>query len=257
MSLDIPFIEVCEAKLDPARADDQLRMLKDSGLSVSSVQPRLHSLFPDQPRPQPADPRDRIQLLRQSMELFGRHFPGVTLVTITGAAPAGNYAEAYRVAIREYSEAARIAADCGVRLAVEPLNPILMNIDTFICSLAHADRIVEAVGLKSFGMFVDVWHIWEDTAVPLLIQKYGNSIFGVHINDWRDPRAIGDRYLPGEGQIPLVPLLQAIRATGYSGAYTLEIFSDPQLPDSLWLNPEDTARRGRDAFAKVWESVCA
>ncbi len=253
----IEFVEVCEGKLDPARADAQLQRLKDLGLQVSSVQPRLHSLFPDAPRPEPASPSERMALLRGTMKLFGRHFPGTTLVSISGAVPNGDYALGYKTAAHEYREAAKAAADQGVRLALEPLNPILMNIDTFICSLAHAGRIVESVDHPNFGLFVDVWHIWEDVNAPSQIQKYGERIFGVHVNDWHDPRAFGDRALPGHGVIPLVDLLKAIRATGYNGAYTLEIFSEPHLGGSLWTNPRRTVNEGREAFAKVWEQVCA
>jgi sugar phosphate isomerase/epimerase len=253
----VDFIEVCEAKLDAANPDAQLRSLKDSGLRVSSVQPRLHSLFPDFPRPEPKSPHQRMQCLRKTIELFGRYFPDITLVTISGAAPNGNYALAYSVAAVEYKEIAKIAADNGVRVALEPLNPILMNVDTFLCSIAHAGRVVESVDHPKFGLFLDVWHFWEDVAAPELIQKFGGKIFGVHVNDWHDPRAFGDRCLPGEGVIPLVGLLKAIRQTGYNGAYALEIFSETRLNGSLWADPRQTVIKGKEAFAKVWEQVCA
>jgi sugar phosphate isomerase/epimerase len=253
----IDFIEVCEAKLDAADPESQLQMLKDSGLSVSSVQPRLHSLFPDFPRPEPVQPRERMQHLRKTIELFGRHFPEVTLVTISGSAPKGDYAFAYRTAAQEYKEVAKVAAANGVRIALEPLHPIMMNVDTFLCSLAHAGRVIESVDHPQFGLFVDVWHIWEDVSAPAMIQKYGAKIFGVHVNDWHDPRAFGDRSLPGEGKIPLVDLLKAVRQTGYAGAYTLEIFSETHLGGSLWADPRRTVIEGKKAFAKVWEQVCA
>ena len=66
---------------------------------------------------------------------------------------------AYRTAKSEYKEAARAAGDHGVRLALEPLNPILMNVDTFICSLVEAPRMVEAVDHPAFGKqaFEKVW----------------------------------------------------------------------------------------------------
>jgi len=254
---EVDFIEVCEGKLDPHRAEAQLQELKDSGLRVSSVQPRLHSLFPDFPRPEPKAPKERMQELRKTIELFGHHFPGVTLVTISGAAPNGDYALAYRIATQEYREVARIAADHGVRLALEPLNPILMNVDTFLCSIAQAGRVIESVDHPQFGLFLDVWHIWEETDAPALIQKYGDRIFGVHVNDWHDPRTFGDRALPGEGEIPLVDLLKAIRKTGYAEAYALEVFSETHLSGSHWIDPRRTVIEGKKAFAKIWEQVCA
>jgi len=253
----VPCIEVCEAKLDPANPDPQLQRLKESGLAVSSVQPRLHSLFPDVPRPEPASPHDRMARLKETIKLFGRHFPGTTLVSISGAAPNADYDLAYRTAEKEYREVAEVAADHGVRVALEPLHPVLMNADTFLCSLTHAARVMEAVDHPSFGLFVDVWHIWEDAAAPALIRKYGDRIFGVHVNDWRTPRAFGDRLLPGDGEIPLVDLLRAVRATSYSGAYTLEIFSELRLPGSLWADPERTVIEGKKAFESIWEKVCA
>jgi sugar phosphate isomerase/epimerase len=253
----VEYIEVCEGKLNAAHPERQLEALKETGLRVSSVQPRLHSLFPDFPRPEPKSPKERMALLRKTIELFGRYFPGTTLVSITGAVPNGDYALGYKTAAREYREVAQAAADNGVRLAVEPLNPVLMNVDTFICSLAHAQRVIESVDHPHCGLFLDVWHIWEEAGALDLIPKFKGKIFGVHVNDWHDPRAFGDRALPGEGQIPLVPLLQAIRATGYDGAYTLEVFSETHLEGSLWADPRQTVFEGKKAFAKVWDDVCA
>jgi sugar phosphate isomerase/epimerase len=250
-------IEVCEAKLDAGDPNPQLAELRASGVTVSTVQPRLHSLFPDMPRPEPKSPRERMQRLRASIELFGRHFPGTTLVSITGAAPEGNYAFAYETAAREYAEIARIAADHGVRVALEPLNPVLMNVDTFICSIAHARRIIESVDHSHFGLMLDVWHIWEDSGACDEIRSMAGRIFGVHVNDWRTPRAFGDRLLPGRGEIPLVPLLRAVRSTGYDGIYTLEVFSELNLEGSLWADPGRTLVDGMRAFAEVWRQVCA
>ncbi len=147
----IQYIEVCEGKLEIDNPHPQLQRLRETGLKVPSVQPRLHSLFPDHPRPLPESPGERMLQLRNTINFFGPYFPGTTIVTISGAAPGGNYDLAYRTAAHEYKEAARAAADQGVRLALEPLNPILMNVDTFICSLTHAARIVEAVDHPAFG----------------------------------------------------------------------------------------------------------
>jgi sugar phosphate isomerase/epimerase len=253
----VEYIEVCEAKLDPDTPNAGLECLRASGLKVSSVQPRYHSPFPNSLRPEPKLPSERMRLLGESVRLFGSYFPGTTLVVNTGLAPEGDLASAYRTAVREFKGIARLAASHGLRIGFEPLNPVYMNTDTFICSLARAAQLIDAVDHPQFGLFLDVWHYWEDPAARSWIRKYGKKIFGVHVSDWRTPRAFGDRLLPGAGEIPLAELLRDIRKTGYGGIYTLEIFSDLRLRDSLWANPRRTVGQGRAGFARIWRQVCA
>src|SRR6516165_4441202 len=105
-----------------------------------------------------------MALLRKSIQRFKKAADTATFVSITGAAPGANFREAFDVAVREYRALADFAADFGARVAVEPLNPILMNADTFICSLTDGLLLVEAVDRPNFGIFVDVWHIWQDAA---------------------------------------------------------------------------------------------
>ena len=253
--LNVDTIELCEFKLEPtaAAAATALARIRDAGLTVSSVQSRLHSLFPDQPRPEPQASAERMKRLRESIVKFSPAGPETTFVSISGAAPQGNYRAAFDTAVREYSSIAAFAADHGARVAVEPLNPILMNADTFICSLSEGLRLVEAVNHPSFGIFVDVWHVFQDAAAPDLIRRCGPRIFGVHVNDWHAPRCFGDRATIGTGIIPLAPLLRAIRESGYRGAYTVEIFSDSALPDSLWnADLEQVIEANRAGLKRAW-----
>ncbi|MDB6169295.1 MAG: 4-hydroxyphenylpyruvate dioxygenase [Verrucomicrobia bacterium] len=254
--LGVKNIEVCEAKVSAVEPDYQLRMLRDSGLKVSSVQPRYHSPFPNSLRKFPASPKERMRRLRETIRLFGRYFPGTTLVVNTGVAPGGNFALAQRVAVREFGAAAQYAEDHGVRLALESLNPVYMNTDTFICSLRRAAEMVETVNHRAFGLFLDLWHFWEEPDAPKLIRDAA-KIFGVHVSDWRRPRAFADRHLPGDGEIPIVDLLRTIRKAGYDGIYTLEVFSDLKLADSLWKDPARTVADGRASFRRIWRKTCA
>jgi sugar phosphate isomerase/epimerase len=253
----ISHIEVCEAKLDAADPHPQLRQLVASGLKVASVQPRYHSPFPNSLRAKPASPAQRMRLLQGTVRLFGKYFPGTTLVVNTGIAPGGDFAGAYRTAVREFRQISRMAADHGLRIGFEPLNPVYMNTDTFLYSLAQAGGLIEEVDHPQFGLFLDLWHYWEDPLAPASIRRHAQKIYGVHISDWRTPRAMGDRLLPGAGDMPVVELLRTIRRAGYDGIYTLELFSDLRLPDSLWKNPGRTVRLGRNGFAKIWRRVCA
>ena len=74
---------------------------------------------------------------------------------------------------------------------------------------------------------------------------------GVHLADWRDPpRNTNDRVLPGDGTIDYGPIVDALR---WDGLFDLEIFSDPELPDSLWKeDPRQLARRGVEALSSVF-----
>jgi sugar phosphate isomerase/epimerase len=255
--LEIEHVELCEAKLGASDADRSLNLVGELGLNVSSVQPRYHSPFPNSLRKFPAAPGERMRRLRETIRVFGRYFPGTTLVVNTGLAPDGNIAEAHEVAVREFKRAAVYAADHGVRLGLEPLHPIYMNTDTFVCSLRRAREMIDDVDHPAFGLFLDLWHFWEEPDAIASIRANARKIFGVHISDWRRPRSRGDRLLPGSGEIAIVPLLREIAATGYVGAYTLEIFSDLKLRDSLWKNPVRTATEGSKAFRKIWRRACA
>jgi sugar phosphate isomerase/epimerase len=94
----------------------------------------------------------------------------------------------------------------------------------------------------------DAWHLWNQ---PLeQIERHRDRIVGVHLADWREPtRNTNDRVLPGDGTVDYGPILAALR---WDGFLDLEIFSDPELPDSLWKeDPRELARRGVEALSRV------
>src|ERR1700722_5645332 len=70
--LGIEGIEICQRKMSrkPAEAMQQLQSVSDAGLRVTSVQPRLHAVFPDSMCPQPLDPVERMWQFRQTIDLF-------------------------------------------------------------------------------------------------------------------------------------------------------------------------------------------
>jgi len=53
-------IEVCEVKLDEEqeRAAEQLALVGQSGLPITSVQPKTRTLFPSRSQPEPKEPRE-------------------------------------------------------------------------------------------------------------------------------------------------------------------------------------------------------
>jgi sugar phosphate isomerase/epimerase len=259
--LGLEGIEVCQRKLatDPGQAREQLALVRDSGLKVTSVQPRVHALFSDSMCPELDDPIERLNRYRQTIALFAEAFPGeeLSLVTITGNAPNHNYRLAHRTARQLYPGLADYAADYGLRIMLEPLSPVLMNNDTFICTLNEAIQLIDDVDRPNFGLMLDIWHIWREPALYERLQALGERIFGVHLSDWPagEPRHTGDRRICGQGIIDLPRLLGAIERAGYGGAYCLEIFSIDDLPDSLWLaDPVEVIGRSRIGFEQAWQA---
>ncbi len=256
--LGIKGIELCERKLslDPLVASEQLALLANSGLQITSIQPRVHALFSDAMCPDLLDPLERLTHYRHTIDLFAATFPGqnLPLVTISGNAPHFNYQLAHRTARQLYPELADYAAEHGLRLMYEPLNPILMNNDTFICTLNDALQLIEDVDRPNFGLMLDIWHLWREPDIYERIAAVGDLIFGVHLSDWPpdEPRHFGDRRICGQGIIDLPRMVAAIKQAGYQGAYCLEIFSSAHLPDSLWqADPAEVINKSRAAFEKA------
>jgi sugar phosphate isomerase/epimerase len=211
-------IELCEFKINPNKIETQFELLQESSLKVTSVQAKVHTVFPDTLEPKPENPSERIALLRKSIETIAPHIPENTPFVInTGAAPNGDIRDGWETITRELRELADFASGFGMRLAIEPLSFSDMNRNTFICQITEAMELMNDIRRPNFGVCIDTWNIWQD-----------------QLSDWRRPRVYADRYKVGDGIIPFVSLFQAIQSTGYCGAYTLEIFSPDSLPYSLW-----------------------
>jgi len=255
IDVGIPSIEVTEFKLDRAGFAKQLRSISENGLGVSSVQMTVHSLFKDSLVGEPPDEAHRLQQMKASIERIAPHVPEATpFVVITGAAPDGNVERTLEACKRDFAELAEFTKRFGMRLALEPLNPVLMNTDTAIWSLDDALRLVEDVGHDNFGLCVDFWNIWQTADVKNVIERAGPRIFVVQTSDYAPPRANADRRNIGAGQIPMTDLVSALRRARFDGPYVLEIFSSQSLPDSIWSSDlRATVAANARAFDIVWQ----
>ncbi len=248
------YIEVTEFKVDASRIEEELAAVAAAGLLVSSVQATVHSLFPDGLAGEPTAPEDRVRHIRASIERLAPHVPVDTpFVVVTGAAPGGNVQHVVDTARTAFHELAAVADSVGMRLAFEPLNPMLMNSDTAIWSLDDALELVDMVDHPSFGVCVDLWNVCQTGDLPSVIRKAAERIFLVQVSDYRCPRSHNDRVCIGDGNIDFPRILAAIRSTVYDGPYVLEIFSSESLPDSLWrADFEEVVRRNMTAFEHAW-----
>lgn len=255
--LGVEAIEVCEVKLDPDRTETQMRLVAGHGLSVSSVQPATRTLFPSRSQPEPREVGERMARFRETITRLAPFTPGVPFVTNMGVAPDGDFQGAADTAVREYRALAEFAADHGVRVALEPLNAVLVNAETSVWTLAQGREIARAVDHPRFGICLDLWNVWQNADIAAEIRACGDRAFVVQLADWRTPRSFQDRLIPGQGAIPLPPLLRAVHDGGYRGPYVVEIFSGG-VPDSLWEGDlEQVLRDSRAGLDDAWARAFA
>jgi sugar phosphate isomerase/epimerase len=215
--LGVEAIEVCEAKLHPNFASEQLKMLAETDLSISSVQPKVWTMVPSFGQPQPSRPEERLKNFRQSIEKIAPYAPGAVFDTNTGPAPKSNMAEAIKQTIIDHQELASIADYHGVKIALEPLNPVSLNLETAIWTYGQALDIVQEIDRDNVGICIDLWNIWQDDQLIKNINAEPERNFLLQASDWRTPLSSADRRSVGTGEILIGKLLHAVYNAGYRG----------------------------------------
>lgn len=120
----------------------------------------------------------------------------------------------------------------------------------FINSLPEMMHFIDKLGRDNVGMLVDAYHLYVGESSPAdLAAVPAKRIVQFHINDAYPgiPRPqLKDlkRLLPGEGTIPLVPMLLALRETGYDWTVSIETFSDAVKA----LGPVAAAKKAKAAL---------
>ena len=130
------------------------------------------------------------------------------------------------------------AAACGVRLAVEPLHPMMVADRSVIVTLAEALTLVEDFPADKVGITLDTYHVFWDPDLAALIERAADRILCYQVSDWVLPihGGLSSRGLPGRGHINLRNIGQLVGDTGYTGPVEVEVLSD-----DLWALPPQQA----------------
>jgi sugar phosphate isomerase/epimerase len=222
--------------------DDSLERFRASGLEAATAVPEVPSILPLPLMEGPSDPAERVEAIRAGIRRLAPFEPACMLF-LTG--PDGDR-ETVVEGIRAIADA---GADTGVKVALEPIQREFAHFWTIASSLDEAAQLLDEADRPEVGLMYDAWHLWNQ---PLdQIERHRDRIAGVHLADWRDPtRNTNDRVLPGDGVIEFGPIVETLR---WEGLYDLEIFSDPELPGSLWKrDPRRLARHGVEALSSVF-----
>lgn len=152
------------------------------------------------------------------------------LTIVTGGPQPGTKGvlESQNILADRVARGATYAAACGVKLALEPLNPAYGGNRTCLMTVADALNVCDAVDAPNVGVAVDVYHVWWDSTLAETLAKRANGrILGYHLCDWlaNTTDVLLDRGMMGDGVADLRALRSAVEDAGYDGPCEVEIFS--------------------------------
>ncbi len=241
-------IGIWESKLGDDEED--LAALRESGLRATNCVPLVPSILPNTVIEGPDDVGERVDALSRSLRRFAPYEPDCVLC-LTGAAGERSEEEARALVVSGLQRLAAAAEDAGVRLGLEPIHESERAGLSIVTSIPEALALLEEAGVPTVGIMVDLWHVGDTPTIERDLRDNVARITGVHVADWfADGR--GDRALAGEGVSRTAGLLRVPHEAGWRGAWDVEIFGDPERPDSLWSLPVDeAASRAYDAVTGV------
>jgi sugar phosphate isomerase/epimerase len=168
---------------------------------------------------------DAIEHALHAMDVAAA-FDADCLIVAPGRREGRTYEETQAVAARALTELFERTTQTNLRLALEPIVPWQSD---YLNTLGEALDLVELVDHPNLGVYPDTYHLWRTGTMLEDLERAGDRIFGVHLNDWDPDDEEHLRPLPGDGVIPLVEVVRAIEATGYTGTYDSEFSYDPAL----------------------------
>lgn len=150
------------------------------------------------------------------------------------------------------AEAAPIAAQANLTLALEPLNPVYGGNRSCLVTVRDALDMCEEIGAPNLKIAVDVYHVWWDTSLGQELRKRGHGkISGYHLCDWLADTSdvLLDRGMMGDGVADLKSLRASVEDAGYEGFCEVEIFSE----DNWWKQDPEFVL---DTIVERFKTVC-
>ncbi len=137
-------------------------------------------------------------------------------------------AESLKILTERLGEIVPYAAGHGVKLALEPLNPVYAGNRSCLTTVRDAVDICDAIGAPNLGIAVDVYHVWWVNDLDTQLKRAGaGRIFGYHLCDWLADThdVLLDRGMMGDGFADLRAIRNSVESAGYAGPCEVEIFS--------------------------------
>ena len=159
--------------------------------------------------------------------------------------------ESLKIVTERLQQALVVAADRGVKLALEPLNPVYAGNRSCLTTLRDALDICDALGSDNLGVAVDVYPMVGHRSFAAVAAGGGGRILGYHLCDWLADTSdvLLDRGMMGDGVADLRAIRANVEAAGYRGACEVEVVS----AENWWKRPPDEVL---DVMALRFRAVC-
>lgn len=243
-------IELRDDKLDQfltkGSLDDVRRMLREAGVAVWTINAISRVGVDGAAGTERAVARCR-QLSRSAQAI---ECPWVLVVP--GPTEGRTDVQVMSDTVATLGKMADAAAEFGISVAFE-----FMGFPwAAVRDVAGAWAVVQETNRPNLGIIVDTAHFYAGgSTLESIKQVDPKRLVVLHINDVEDvPKpdiTDGHRLYPGEGVIPLQDILGAVRATGWDGVLSVELFRE-----EYWRqDPLAVAREAKAKTLAVWERV--
>jgi sugar phosphate isomerase/epimerase len=240
-----------DAELPHELVEQEAAAVRASGLGVSHVVFGGFFITDDEELR-----RRRVAYTACAMDVAAA-FGSACLIIAPGRLEGRSPADAHDIAARSLTDVFEARPDSDVRLALEP---VITEQSDYMNSIDRALELISRVDHPALGVYPDNFHLWHNSGwetAPVLeqIERAAGRIFGVHVND-AVPGSM-ERYVPGDGELPVAEFVAAVEATGYGGQYDVEYMYNPELiaSDPGTYGPEAVVERCRAGLERTLSGV--
>jgi sugar phosphate isomerase/epimerase len=235
-------IGISVRKLEDVGLPRALRLVRDAGLAVSCV--TSSGFFPLDD-----DAATRDALARTHAHLAAASELGAScLFVLPGHAPSLSWEEAAVRARPLLEELLPDAERLGVRIAVEPVSQLRVDLG-FLHSFADALDFVDDIGSSWLGVVLELNNAWSERGLYANIRQRRDRIAIVQISDFAaGTMAASERVVIGDGDIPLPRICRALADAGYAGWWDIELIG-PRIEAEGY---ESVVPRALARFRELW-----
>jgi 2-keto-myo-inositol isomerase len=243
-------VELRDNKLDQfltqGSLDDVRRMLREAGVTAWTIN-AISRVGVDG-----AAGTERAVARCRELSRYAQAIECPWVLVVPGPTEGRTDAQVMSETVATLGKMADAAAQFGVSVAFE-----FMGFPwAAVRDVAGAWAVVQETNRPNLGIIVDTAHFYAGgSTLESIKQVDPKRLVVLHINDVEDvPKpdiTDGHRLYPGEGVLPLQDILSAVRATGWDGVLSVELFRE-----EYWRqDPLAVAREAKAKTLAVWERV--